>query len=255
MNTIATIAAKINAFADRFKITQEAVEVTSYQQMGPNVRVYFKLNLTVGKTPEQIAKLTQKVRLLNELVIDPFGPGAGIPDPEVTSKPVTSFDVTIPDRIYVGQSFTVTPDILPLDADDKTFTVTASQQGIVSILNGGTLITGLSAGDVQLTFAANGGDVADVTKLLNVELARIVATAVSTDFTGTTANVDDQFVIDTEVFSPLDSQEVIINVLTPQVIQKDGDTYTCIAIGECTIEIISVADASIRTNLNISVQA
>lgn len=255
MNTIANIAGKINAFADQFKITPEAVDVTSYQQMGPNVRVYYKLNLTIGKTPEQIAKMAQKVRLLNELIADPFSGSPETEEPEIITKPVTDFDVSVPSQIYIGQNFTVSPTFLPADADDKTFTVTVSEEGIVSVLNGGTLITGLTEGNVVLTFSANGGDVADVIKLLSVEASRIIATPVSTDFTGNIANVNDQFIIDTEVFSASGDQNVIITVTDPTIIQKDADTFTCIGLGECLITIVSASDPTLSTSLTISVQA
>lgn len=261
MNTIESIAAKINSFADQFKITPEAVEVTSYEQMGPNVRVFFKLNRTIGKTPEQIAKLTQKVRLLNELIADPYGPDVDPEIPEVIVKPVTAFNVTVPESIVNGESITVTPTFVPTDADDKTFTVTASPTGIVDILNGGTMLRGASVGSTVLTFTAKGGDVAPVIKTVAVTAipvtkpTSVTAEIISDDFTGTDAIVGDIFNIVTEVLPAEVGQEVTVNVLTPLTIQKLEDDYTCIGEGEGQIEIASVVDPLVKTTVTIQIQA
>lgn len=261
MNTIESIAAKINSFADQFKITAEAVEVTSYQQMGPNVRVFFKLNRTIGKSPEQIAKLTQKVRLLNELVVDPFGAGAPPVVPEVIDKPVTSFNVTLPASITVGDTTNVVPVIAPVDADDKTFTVTANPTGIVDILNGGTMLRGAGVGSTQLTITANGGAVAPVTTTIEVVAVpvtnptSVTAEIISDDFTGTEAIVGDIFSIVAEVLPAEVGQEVTMTILTPLTIQQVGEEFTCGAVGEGSIEIASVIDPSVKTTVTIQIQA
>lgn len=168
MNTLETIVQQINKFAEPFLIKPEAVEVTSARQEGDNVRVFYKLNRTIGKTPEQIAKMTQKVRMLEELIPDPFKGEDGGTDPEPETKPVTSFTVTLPDSVVEGESVQATVGVLPADATDKTYTVTASPTGVVEILNGGALIKGVAAGQTTLTYHANGGTVPDVTKPIEV---------------------------------------------------------------------------------------
>lgn len=258
MNTIANIAEKINAFADQFNITPEAVEVTSYQQMGPNVRVFFKLNLTVGKTPEQVAKMTQKVRLLNELIPDPFTSGTAPEEPVTVTRPVTSFNVTLPESIAINETVNVTPIILPVDADDKTFTVTANPTGIVDILNGGTMLLGTSIGSTVLTITANGGEVTPVTTTIAVTAAAptsVTAEIISNDFTGTNANVGDIFNIVTEVLPATAEQYTTITILTPETITQTGEDFQCTAEGTGTIEITSVADPLVKTTLTIQVAA
>lgn len=260
MNTIQSIAAKINAFAAQFLITEEAVEVTSYQQMGPNVRVFFKLNRTIGKTPEQIAKMTQKVRMLDELIPDPFGKDGGDDgdvDPDL--KPVTSFAVTLPDTVEVDSTVNATVNILPADATDKTYTVTANPTGIVEILNGGALIKGVVAGQTLLTYKANGGTVAPVTKTLEVTAKPVVkpdptdvlADLVSADFTGTNAKVGNKFTVTAEVSPELANQEVTVSILNPEMVIKEGEEYICIAAGTCVIEVASVEKPSIKDTLNL----
>lgn len=255
MNTIATIAAKINAFADQFRITPEAVEVTSYEQMGPKVRVFYKLNRTIGKTPEQIAKMVQKIRLLEELIPDPFAEDAEPVDPETPETPevpVTTFNVAGPASIMVGANFSPQPLFEPANATDKTFTVTANPTGIVDILNGGTTIVGLKAGTTLITYKANGGDVPEVSSTLTVEAPVKLPTSLTATFAKTEVVVGETFQ-PTVVVSPTDATDKTykLNTSDASVISVDGTTYTAKKAGTATLSVAATADTNVKSTTTV----
>lgn len=260
MNTIASIAAKINQFAAQFQITKEAVEVTSYEQMGPNVRVFYLLNRTIGKTPEQIKKMTQPIRELNILMPDPFAEGGETPvdpvDPvDPTDKKVTAFTVDLPASIKVGDSTAVAPVFTPADATDKTYTVTANPEGFVSVLNSGQLITGLKPGSVTLTFHANGGEVADVVKVLNVEA--ILPTGISATFAKQEVEVGETFA-PTVAVTPENATDKTykLNTSDASVIAVDGTSYTAKKAGTATLSVTSIAASGVKsTTTPVTVKA
>lgn len=264
MNTIATVAAKINAYANQFLILPESLEVTSYEQMGPNVRVFYKRNLTLGKTPEQVAKLRQKVIMGNALIPDPFADDViPDPDPEPGVKPVTGFTVTLATNVVEDETTPATVNITPANADDKTYTVVANPTGIVEILNGGALIKGVKTGTTQLTYHANGGTVPDVVKTIEVTAipvaapTAVLAEIVSDQFTDNTATPLTSFTIESIVEPSNASQEVTVT--------SDGSLYyTLDENGVYTLNedshgqtivftVTTVADSSIKDTLTLTV--
>lgn len=255
MNTIASIAAKINSFADQFRITSEAVEVTSFEQMGKNVRVFYKLNRTIGKTPEQIAKMSQKIILLNELVPDPFAEGAEPVEPvepETPNVPVTYFNITSPDKIMLGGSFNPQPMFMPDNATDKTFTVTANPVGIVEILNGGVTVLGSAPGTTILTYKANGGVVPELTTTLTVEAPIQLPTSISSTFTKAEVSVGETFKPTVEVLPENATDKTYrLNTSDASVISVDGDTYTAKKQGTATLSVTATSGTNIKSTTTV----
>lgn len=251
MNTIETIAQKINAFATPFLITEEAVTVTSYRQTGDLVRVFFNLDRTVGKTPEQIAKMRQKRRSLNELIPDPFKDGTG-PTPEPEIKPVTGFAVNVPATVELLTTVTATVNITPSNATDKTYTVTANPAGIVEILNGGAMIKGLVTGSTTLTYHANGGSVPDVVKTIEVTAkSEVKPTSVAITPSTVGPKIDE-----TVTFAPLvlpvgaankTLTYVSSNPAVLQIVNAETGEAKAISAGTATVVATSVADTSVKS--------
>lgn len=260
MNTIETIAQKINAFATPFLITEEAVTVTSYRQTGDLVRVFFNLDRTVGKTPEQIAKMRQKRRSLNELIPDPFKDGTD-PTPEPENKPVTGFNVTVPATVEVLTTVPVTVSITPTNATDKTYTVTANPVGVVEILNGGAMIKGLVTGSTTLTYHANGGIVPDVVKSIEVTAKpEVKPTSVAITPSKSSVKVDEAITF-TPTVLPADTTVKALTYVSsdPSVVRVDyvgTGASTAKGVGTATIIATSVSDPTIKsTPVTITVTA
>lgn len=261
MNTLETIVQQINKFAEPFLIKPEAVEVTSARQEGDNVRVFYKLNRTIGKTPEQIAKMTQKVRMLEELIPDPFKGEDGGTDPEPETKPVTGFTVTLPDSVVEGASVQATVGVLPADASDKTYTVTATPTGIVEILNGGALIKGTAVGQTTLTYHANGGTVPDVVKPIEVVAKpEVKPTSVVIAPSKSAVKVDEAITFTPTVLPADAANKALIYVSSdPTVVRVDSvgtGASTAKGVGTATITATSVSDPTVKsTPVTITVTA
>ena len=259
MNTITSIAAKINNFADQFKITAEAVEVTSYRQTGDLVRVFYKLNRTIGKTPEEIAKMTQKVRMLNELIVDPFkDPVDPEPEPE-PGIPVTTAVVNLASTVAVDETITATLEFTPTDATDKSFTATANPTGYVELLNGGTLIKGVAAGQTVITYVFNGGNVpnayktVEVTEVVKPEPTELLADLSSNDFIGPNATIGDKFRISAIISPDLADQEWDVVLTDPTVVEQRGEYFVCIGVGECSVEVVARAKPTVKDVFELTV--
>ncbi len=263
MNTIQSIAQQINSFASKFQLAPDQVEVTSYEQMGENVRVFYRVDLTKGKSVEEIKKMARKYRLANTLISDPFANGGtgGDVDPEAPTVAPTSITASIRDDIEVGQTFDIDVTVLPADASDKTFTVTASPAGIVTLINGGTAAIANNAGSVELTITSNVDAAVKVTKIINVAPAVIKPTSIavavqSAQFSGTDAVVNDTFTV-SATMTPGNADANVTWSVSPEGIVMDAGEgeYLCEAEGTVTITATSVVDPTVSGSVTINVTA
>ena len=256
MNSVQSIADTINAFAGKFKITKEQVEVTSYEQMGENVRVFYKLNTTIGKTPEEIKKITQPIRLCNELMPDPFANETTDPEPEPDVKP-DSITLDLVASAKVGETVNVAPVVLPEDAKDKTFTVEVSPEGIVEVMNGGAMLNCVAPGSVQVTVTSNASPAVKVVKVLAVEAATVAPRQLSLTGLATDLGVG-ATTTPIVAFDPTDTtnQDYTMETSNASVVTVTKNKVTAVGVGTANVVARSVADPSIvSTPTTITVKA
>lgn len=248
MNTIETIADKINAFGDRFKLDPAQVTVTSYEQMGPNVRVFYTVDATYGKSPEEIKKMVQKQRLCNQLIADPFAEGNET-EPEVPEVPEvkpTSLTITAQNDVKVGDTFAIGVDMLPADAADKTFTTTVTPEGIVTLINGGTSAMAVAEGSVQITVTSNASPTVKSTKVVAVAAATVDPRQLSISQIESNLEVGQESTVEV-TFDPADTtnKDFILESSNTSVATISGNKVTAVAAGTANIIARSVAKPSV----------
>lgn len=252
MNTIATIAAQINSFADKFKLAPEQVEVTSYEQMGPNVRVFYKVDDTYGKSEEDIRRMRQPIRLCNELIPDPFAEdgGTGTTEPEEDIKP-TSVTLNLQTTATVGDTVAINPVFLPADAVDKTFTVTAAPEGIVTLINGGTSMICNAPGSVSITITSTVSPSVKVTKVVAVSAAVILPTSLTVEGLPSDIAAGDAWT-PTVVLSPVDTtnKEYTLSTTTPAIVKIVGKEVTFLKAGTGNLTATSAAKSTVKSTLS-----
>ena len=85
-----------------------------------------------------------------------------------SNVPVTTVDFGVVDKMYVGNTQTLTVTVLPREATNKTVTWKAEPTDVATIDRNG-LVTALKAGTVTITATANDGSNISCTKTITVE--------------------------------------------------------------------------------------
>lgn len=161
--------------------------------------------------------------------------------------------------VNIDSAVTYTVDLLPADANDKTYTVTADKPALVTIDTTAKTVTGKAEGVVKLTFQSVAAPSVKVEKTLNVKSLPVVKpTGITvTGLTGTLAVGSSQtYAVSVTPGNAADKTFTVEN-LTPEFITVDTATnkVTAIAKGAGQIRFVAIGDPSVTNVANVTVTA
>lgn len=134
------------------------------------------ITVTTKATNKKNKKVSKKMKVE---VVD------STPVPVPVPGEVTDINVSInSDTINIGSTAVISASVVPADATDKTLTYTSSNPAVASVTQTG-VVTGISAGQADITVAAKNG----VKKTIKVTVKAIGVTAIELDRTTATVTI------------------------------------------------------------------
>lgn len=180
--------------------------------------------------------------------------GEGAPVIKVPTSITATLSAT---EVNVGSAVTYTADLLPVDAEDKSYTVVADKPALVTIDTVAKTVTGKGVGIVKLTFQSVTAPSVKVVKTLNVKSIPVIKPTGIT-VTGLTAPL----VIDedrpfTATVTPANAADknVTVQSLTPSILTVDAPsgTITAVGVGAGQLRFVASGDASVVKLVDIAV--
>ena len=152
-------------------------------------------------------------------------------------------------EVNVGSAVTYTADLLPVDAEDKSYTVVADKPALVTIDTVAKTVTGKGVGIVMLTFQSVAAPSVKVEKTLNVKSIPIIKPTGIT-VTGLTAPlVINEVRPFTATVTPANAADknVTVQSLTPSILTVDAPsgTITAVGVGAGQLRFVASGDASV----------